>query len=211
MPASVSEPERPSPGPSRIVTIPNVITAIRLVCVPVFLWLLLGADHPAVAAWLLAALGATDWVDGYLARRLHQGSELGKILDPTADRLLLLAATLAILVVDVPGITKVFVGVVLAREAIVALATLLLALAGARRIDVLWVGKAGTLAVMFSLPMLLLAARVNDGWHALLLVGGWGFGAPGIALGYYAAARYVPAARLALRDGRSARLAKVVT
>jgi cardiolipin synthase len=106
-------------------------------------------------------------------------------------------------------VAKVFVAVVLAREALVAAATLALAAAGARRIDVLWVGKAGTLAVMFSLPMLLLAARVHGAGHAVLLVGGWGFGLPGIALGYFAAAKYVPAARLALRDGRSARLAKV--
>jgi cardiolipin synthase len=101
--------------------------------------------------------------------------------------------------------------VVLVREAVVGAATLALAAAGARRIDVLWVGKAGTLAVMFSLPMLLLASRVGGGWHALLLVGGWGFGIPGTALGYYAAARYVPAARIALRDGRRARLTKAVT
>jgi hypothetical protein len=105
----------------------------------------------------------------------------------------------------------VFAVVVLAREALVAAATLALAVAGAKRIDVLWVGKAGTLAVMFSLPMLLLAAHVAGGWHWLLLVGGWGFGIPGIALGYYAAAKYVPAAREALQDGRRARLEKAVT
>ncbi|HEX4490494.1 MAG TPA: CDP-alcohol phosphatidyltransferase family protein [Acidimicrobiia bacterium] len=211
MPDSASEPERLSPGSSRVLTIPNVVTFVRLLCVPLFLWLVVGTDHFAIAAWLLAALGATDWVDGYLARHLHQGSELGKVLDPTADRLMLLAATVAILAVDMPGIVKIFVVIVLVREAVVAAATLALAAAGARRIDVLWVGKAGTLAVMFSLPMLLLAAHVDGFWHAVLLVGGWGFGVPGTALGYYAAAKYVPAARLALRDGRSARLAKVAT
>jgi cardiolipin synthase len=206
MPDSVSEPERPSPDASRILTVPNVITIVRLLLVPVFLWLLLDGHHFAIAAWLLAGLGATDWVDGYLARHLHQGSELGKILDPTADRLMLLAGTVAMLAIDVPGVVKVFVAVVLAREAIVGAATLALAVAGARRIDVLWVGKAGTLAVMFSLPMLLLAAHVDGVGHALLVVGGWSFGIPGTALGYYAAAKYVPAAQLALRDGRSARL-----
>ncbi len=88
-------------------------------------------------------------------------------------------------------------------------ATLGLAVAGARRIDVLWVGKAGTLAVMFALPMLLLAAHVGGGWHVVLVVGGWGFGVPGIALGYVAAAKYVPAARVALREGRDGRVPKV--
>jgi cardiolipin synthase len=199
------------PGSQRILTLPNIVTVGRLVCIPVFLWLLLGSDHPAAAAWLLAGLGATDWVDGYLARHLHQGSELGKILDPTADRLLLLAATLGIVAAGVPRAVAVLAIVLLAREALVAVATLALAAAGASRIDVLWVGKAGTLAVMFALPMLLLAAHVTGGWHWLLLVGGWGFGLPGTALGYYAAAKYVPAGRAALRAGRQARLTKVVT
>jgi cardiolipin synthase len=194
-------PERTTDG-SRILTVPNVISFARLLCVPVFLWLLLGSDHFAIAAWLLAGLGATDWVDGYIARHMNQGSELGKVLP---------AATVGMLATDVPGAVKVLIVLVLAREALVAAATLALAAAGARRIDVLWAGKAGTLAVMFSLPMLLLAAHVQGAGRAVLLVGGWGFGIPGTALGYYAAAKYVPAARLALRDGRSARLTKVAS
>jgi cardiolipin synthase (CMP-forming) len=198
-------------GTGRILTLPNVVTLGRLLCVPVFLWLLLGSDHVAIAAWLLAGLGATDWVDGYLARHLHQGSELGKILDPTADRLLLVAATIGIVAADVPTLVRVLAIVMLVRETAVGAATLALAAAGARRIDVLWVGKAGTLAVMFSLPMLLLAAYVGGGWHVVLLVGGWGFGVPGTVLGYYAAAMYIPAARGALKDGRRARLEKAVT
>jgi cardiolipin synthase (CMP-forming) len=198
-------------GTGRILTLPNVVTLGRLLCVPVFLWLLLGSDHVAIAAWLLAGLGATDWVDGYLARHLHQGSELGKILDPTADRLLLVAATIGIVAADVPTLVRVLAIVMLVRETAVGAATLALAAAGARRIDVLWVGKAGTLAVMFSLPMLLLAAYVGGGWHVVLLVGGWGFGIPGTVLGYYAAAMYIPAARGALKDGRRARLEKAVT
>ncbi len=73
---------------SRILTVPNVITLVRLACLPLYLWLLLGRDNNAAAAVLLAALGATDWVDGYVARHFNQVSELGKILDPVADRLL---------------------------------------------------------------------------------------------------------------------------
>jgi cardiolipin synthase len=199
-------------GTGRILTLPNVVTLARLLCVPLFLWLLLGPHpHVAVAAWLLAGLGATDWVDGYLARHLHQGSEFGKIFDPTADRLLLLAATIGIIVADVPVVARVIAIVLLAREALVAAVALVLAAAGARRIDVLWVGKAGTLAVMFSLPMLLLAAYTTGAGHVVLLIGGWGFGVPGTVLGYYAAARYVPAARAALKEGRRARLEKAVT
>ena len=198
-------------GRSRIATVPNLITVVRLACVPVFLWLLLGADRPAAAAWLLAILGATDWVDGWIARHFDQGSEIGKILDPTADRVMLVAATVGIAVAGVPHIVTALAIVVLVREAVVGIATLAIAAAGARRIDVLWVGKAGTLAVMFALPMLLLAAHVGGGWHVLLLVCGWGFALPGVALGYYAAARYVPAARAALREGRDGRVTKALT
>jgi cardiolipin synthase len=197
-------------GTGRILTLPNLISIARLACVPVFLWLLLASDHTAIAAWLLAGLGATDWIDGYLARHLNQGSELGKILDPTADRLLLLAATLGIVAFGVSGIVTALAIVLLVREAGIAAATLALAAAGARRIDVLWVGKAGTLAVMFALPMLLLAPEVTGGWHWLLLIAGWVFAIPGTVLGYYAAAKYVPAARAALAEGRQARLTKVV-
>ncbi|MBP1632754.1 MAG: phosphatidylglycerophosphate synthase, partial [Acidobacteria bacterium] len=66
----------------RILTIPNVISLARLAMVPLFLWLLFGADSPLAAGLLLGAIGATDWVDGFLARRLNQVSELGKLLDP---------------------------------------------------------------------------------------------------------------------------------
>jgi cardiolipin synthase (CMP-forming) len=75
-------------GDDRILTIPNVISVIRLCCIPVFLWLLFSRKDRGTASVLLAVLGATDWVDGYIARRFDQGSTLGKIIDPVADRLL---------------------------------------------------------------------------------------------------------------------------
>ena len=75
-------------APNRYLTVPNAFTLFRLCCIPLFLYLLFGRDNRAGAAWLLGGLGATDWVDGWLARRLHQTSEFGKMFDPTADRLL---------------------------------------------------------------------------------------------------------------------------
>jgi cardiolipin synthase len=188
----------------RVWTIPNLISLARLACAPLVWWLLFGADEPWPAVILLAVLGASDWIDGWIARRFHQGSELGKILDPVADRVLLLAGVLALLIDDrVP----MWYGIlILAREVIVAAMTLMLAAAGARRIDVLWVGKAGTLAVMFSLPAFL-AADITDGWvHDAFTVVAWAFAIPALVLGYYAAAAYVPAARQALRDGRTDRV-----
>jgi cardiolipin synthase len=191
---------------ARILTVPNVISLGRLLCVPVFLWMLWKPD-PARrgAAALLAVLGATDWVDGWIARRYNQGSELGKILDPTADRILLVAAAIALLGEGLPTGVNVILWVILAREVLIAIATIALALAGARRIDVVWAGKAGTLAIMFALPMFLIADAAPS-VQFLFNFMGWGFAIGGIILGYFAALKYVPAARTALREGRAAQL-----
>ncbi len=196
----------PTAPERRVLTIPNVISLARLLCVPVFLWLLWGPERPVAAAVLLAVLGATDWVDGYIARHVAgQGSELGKILDPTADRALLVAGAIALLVEDLPVAVHVMVWIVLVREVVIAVATVALGLAGARRIDVVWAGKAGTLALMFALPLFLLADHTDGAWQVLWYVCAWGFAIGGFVLGYYAAVKYIPAARDALREGRSAR------
>jgi cardiolipin synthase len=154
----------------------------------------------------LAVLGATDWVDGYIARHFDQGSELGKVLDPTADRVLLLAAAIALLHENISTAVNVVLWIILVREVLVAIAVIALALAGAKRIDVVWAGKAGTLAVMFALPMFLVA-HAADSVRLFFNVVGWGFAIGGILLGYYAAAKYIPAAREALSEGRSQRSA----
>jgi cardiolipin synthase len=187
---------------SRILTVPNVVTVSRLVFVPVFCWLLFGRDDRTAAAWLLAVLGATDWVDGYLARRLGQVSELGKVLDPTADRILLGTVVVSLLI---DGSVPAVVGVLLlVREVLVSVGVLALAAAGARRIDVQWAGKAGTLSVMFSLPLFMMGNHGPLGWPAELLA--WGFAIFGLGALWYAAFTYVPIARQALADGRAGRL-----
>lgn len=190
------------PTTQRIVTLPNIVTVVRLACLPVFLWLLFGREEREAAAWLLAALGVTDWIDGYLARHLGQTSEVGKVLDPLADRLLFFVGVGGILV---DGSVPVwFAVVVLAREILVAGATLLLAALGARRIDVTWWGKAATFGLMVAFP-LFLAAESEVSWaeHADELA--WIAGIPGLVFSLYAAATYVPLARRALAEGRAAR------
>jgi cardiolipin synthase len=196
-------------GSRRVATIPNAISVARLACIPWFLWLLLEENRPVAAAVLLAVLGASDWVDGWIARRFDQASEVGKVLDPTADRVLLVAAAVA-LIVD--GRVPLWVGwVVLAREAVISVAVLALAAAGARRIDVQWSGKAGTLALMFALPGFLLVDAIGDSaGRTLLLFVTWCFTLGGLALSYWAAAMYVPLARRALSDGRTARATEAV-
>jgi cardiolipin synthase len=189
----------------RVWTWPNLISLLRLGCAPVVWWLLFVADAPWPAAILLGVLGASDWVDGWIARRFDQGSELGKILDPTADRILLLSGVAALLIDG--SIPVWYGGLILAREVVITLVTVGLAAAGARRIDVLWAGKAGTLATMFSLPAFL-GAAISDGWFRdLNLLVAYVFAIPALALSYYAAVRYVPEARRALREGRAERAA----
>lgn len=208
-PDDVTAPLVPSAARRRVLTVPNVISLARLACVPVFLWLVWGAGAHRGAAVLLAVLGASDWVDGYIARHFDQGSELGKILDPTADRALLVAGAIALLTIGLPVAVVVLLWCVLAREVLIAAATVALALAGARRIDVVWAGKAGTLALMFALPMFLIADAARS-VYTLFTVLGWAFAIGGLALGYFAAVKYVPAASDALHEGRAARAAAEV-
>jgi len=188
-------------GEDRIVTLPNVISILRLACVPLFVWWL-ADDRLLAAAVLLAVLGATDWVDGWIARHFDQGSNLGKVLDPVADRILLIAAGIALVI---QGSVPLVVGIlVLVRELVVSVAVLTLAAAGARRIDVQWSGKAGTLAVMFAFPLFLLADAIHTG-HDLMLFAAWCFAIVGLVLGYWVLVQYLPLARRALHEGRAER------
>lgn len=190
----------PATTNDRILTVPNLLSVARLLCVPLFLWLLFGREARAAAALLLGGLGATDWVDGYVARRFNQVSELGKVLDPTADRILLGVGVVAIWV-DGAVPDWVF-WVVIGREAVVSVATVGLAAAGARRIDVLWAGKAGAFALMFAFPAFLMGESTvgaEDVWRGFA----WFCTVPGIALGYYALVQYAMLVPEALRSGRT--------
>jgi cardiolipin synthase len=202
------DPTQPAPSgdESAILTVPNLITLVRLACLPLYLYLLFGRDNRGAAAVLLGLLGATDWIDGYVARRFHQVSNLGKVLDPVADRLLFFVGVGGIIVVG--GAAPVwFSWAVIAREVLVSVAVISLAVAGARRIDVTWVGKAGTFCLMFAFPFFL--AGSSD-WSIAWLFGdlAWVVGLPGLVLSYWAAGLYVPLALRALREGRAARRAR---
>jgi len=189
-------------GLSRVLTAPNVITLLRLLCIPLFVWLVFGLHRQTAAALLLAVLGSTDWIDGYVARRYHQVSTLGKILDPAADRILV---GTAVIVVIVHGAVPLWFGLAtIVREALVSVMVLLLAALGAARINVLWVGKAGTFGLMFAYPSFL----ISDGtasWQGPFRVAAWVCGAVGLTLAWIAAAGYIAPARDALRTGRAGR------
>ena len=186
-----------------MLTVPNVLSLIRLCMIPVFAWLLFGRDNPIGAAILLAVLGATDWVDGYIARRFDQVSNVGKVLDPVADRLLLGVAVVCILIQG--AVPAVIAWPVIVREVLVSLAVPVLAAMGARRIDVTWFGKAGTFALMTAFPLFLIASEETFGLRDEARAAGWFFGLWGLAFGYYALLQYVALARRALAEGRATR------
>lgn len=181
-------------------TVPNVFTLLRLLCLPLFVWILFGLPSRQAAAWLLGALGATDWVDGYLARRLGQTSEFGKKFDPTVDRLLFFVGIVAIMVNDA---MPVWVGVaILTREVLVggavAVATLVFDM---QRFDVTWWGKTATFLLMFAVPGFLMAES-SIPIAGAFEVAAWCFAIPGLVLSYYTAIVYVPAIREGIRAGR---------
>ena len=111
----MAETAAPRTWQQEVFTWPNLISVIRLGCIPIFVWLLLGDERRMAAAGLLAVLGATDWVDGWIARRFDQTSEVGKILDPTADRLMFLVAVFSMIIDE--SVPLWFAVLTLVREA----------------------------------------------------------------------------------------------
>ena len=153
---------------SRILTIPNALSLSRILLVGVYLTLLFHSNYRVLATIVLAIAGFTDFADGYLARRLHQVTTLGKILDPTADRILLGAAISSMVVY---GAVPVWLAaVVLGREGIVAGAVLVLAARGAPRIDVSRTGKIATLGLMVCFPLLLLGHGSGQPAHVVGII-----------------------------------------
>ncbi len=191
-------------GEDRILTVPNLVTLVRLLGIGVFVWVLFGAHHQTAAAILLAVLGATDWVDGFVARRFHQVSNLGKILDPLADRLLVGTAVISVIVY---GAVPLWFGIAtVTREGVVSLAVLVLASLGAERVDVLFVGKAGTFGLMFAYPTFLLSYG-TAGWQGPIRIIGWVTGIPALVLAWIAAGAYIPVGYRALKAGRAGQAA----
>lgn len=183
-----------------VLTLPNLISFLRLLAVPLFVWYLFVWDHRAAAGWILGVLGMTDWVDGYLARRFDQVSELGKMLDPIADRAALIVGIGSILI---DGSAPLWLGVaVLAREVFVAIATLTLAALGAGRIDVTWWGKGGTFGLYFAFPFFL-GSESTLSYADFVGVLAWIFAIPSLIAAYYSLVQYIPLGLNALREGRS--------
>lgn len=206
-PETGAQDAHPGGDTSRILTVPNVMSLVRLACIPLFLYLLFGRDNRAGAAWLLGGLGATDWIDGYIARHYNQVSELGKVLDPTADRLMFIVALIG-MIVDRAGPVWFYV-LVLVREALFGGTVLIATIAGMKRFDVTWWGKLATFLLMFALPGLLIGSS-DLRFHLAFNVVAWLLAIPGIVISYYTAVTYIPVLRKNLREGRIERATKGV-
>jgi cardiolipin synthase len=138
-----------TPASSRVLTVPNLISAIRIAMIPVFWALIVDPDTTAWGIVLFGVVVATDWVDGTIARRTGQVSELGKVLDPVADRAAIAAGLVALVV---RGAFPVWAAaLILARDVAVLIAGAVLAGKGLR-IDVRWIGKVATFALMIAIP-----------------------------------------------------------
>lgn len=183
----------------RIVTVPNMVSLVRLGLVPVLLWLLFSQEDRWAAAWLWGFIGATDWVDGWWARKFDVVSEFGKLIDPVTDRVSLIVPIIAI---GIDGAVAWWLIIItLVREGLVSIAGLALGALGARRIEVTWWGKVATFGLYFAFPCLL--AGASD--HATAVfweIAGWVIVVPSLIYSYLSAAEYIPLAREALRQGR---------
>jgi cardiolipin synthase (CMP-forming) len=198
-----SRPWRQALDPAdRLLTVPNVLSLLRLAGVPLSLWLLLGPHHDLLALLVLALLGFTDWLDGKLARLLNQSSRMGALLDPAVDRLYTLSTLLAFGVRDI--LPWWVVAVLIIRD-LVLLSTLpVLRRHGYGPLPVHYVGKAATLCLLYAFPFLLLAHDVH-GWVGpaaqafAVAFTGWGG-----ALYLWGAVLYLFQVRLTLRAARHA-------
>ncbi len=163
---------------------------VRLAFVPVFWWLL-AQDETAIAGWLVAAIAWTDWIDGYFARRLNQVTELGKALDPIADRLMIASAVIGGLIV---GVVPAVIGYpLILREVIMGLVTVRLAARGAARLEVRRQGKIATALVYSSIPSFYIAEAGQIEWFFWPVA--WGAGVVGLVLYYAVMFRYFGDAR----------------
>lgn len=176
----------------RVVTVPNILSALRLLGVPLFLWLILVPEADWLAILVLAIAGFTDWLDGYLARKWHQISRVGQLLDPVADRLYILATLIGLLL---RGIVPLwFVLLLVSRDVIMSVVLAVLKRRGVTGLPVHFVGKAATFCLLYAFPLLLLGD--GTGWLAdTAKVVGWAFAVWGTALYWWAAVLYIGQAR----------------
>ena len=181
----------------RVWTLPNVLSLLRLAGVPLMVWLILGPHHDLLAVAVLALAGFTDWLDGFLARRWHQTSRVGQMLDPVADRLYILAVVLCLAAREV--IPWWLVVLLVARDAMITALVPLLRTRGFSSLPVHFLGKAATFNLLYAFPLILLGAEDGLGWAAAGVLG-WAFALWGVGLYWWAGLLYLVQTLGLLRD-----------
>lgn len=187
---------QPGPGHDRVLTVPNVISAVRLVLIGVFLYLLLVSHADALAVAALMVSGASDWADGKIARLTGQSSRLGELLDPAVDRLYMAAVPIAF---ALRGLLPWWIVLVLlGRDALLAATLPALRSRGLTALPVTYIGKAATFALMSSFPLILLG-QWDALWSRVILACGWAFLIWGLYMYLWAFVLYVLQVAMVLR------------
>ncbi len=190
--------QEPAVRTDLVWTVPNVLSGIRLLTIPLFAWLALVAEQDAAAALVLALGGITDFFDGMLARRWNQVTRLGQLLDPIADRLSTVTVLVVFLVRDVVPLW--FVALLVLRDAVLAVEMGRLKGRGITGLPVNFIGKAATFNLMLSFPLLLWGADAASGVEQLARVAGWAFALWGTGLYLYSGLLYVRQTRAVLAE-----------
>jgi cardiolipin synthase len=172
----------------RVLTVPNALSVLRLLGVPLFLWLLLGPHADGWALLVLAVSGFTDWADGVLARKLNQQSELGALLDPAVDRLYILASLAGLVFRHI--VPWWLVIVIVGRDVILGLALIPLRRRGYAPPQVHYLGKAATFCLLYAFPLLVLGAH-HGTWSDIARPIAWAFTIWGTGLYLWSGAMYL--------------------
>lgn len=189
--------DSPAGGGNAVLTLPNLISAVRLALIPV-LWWWMATDHVAAAGWLLGVIGSTDWIDGYLARRLNQVSEVGKFLDPLADRLAVATAVIGGLVFDI--LPPWFAWAVISREGVIGLGALVIGLKAGTKLAVRQLGKLAT-ALLYASVAFYFVGKGSD-FDPFVWVA-WLTGIPGLTFYYIVGVQYFQDAVRAVRSANA--------
>jgi cardiolipin synthase len=181
----------------RVMTVPNILSAVRLVLIPVFLWLLLVKHADGWATGILMFSGASDWADGKIARLMNQSSRLGELLDPAVDRIYMLVVPIALALAGF--VPWWFVAVLIGRDVVLAATLPVLRTRGLTGLPVTYVGKGATFALMSGFPLILLG-QFDALWSRVVLAIGWGFAIWGMALYLWSFVLYVVQFVMVLRS-----------
>jgi len=195
-----ARPGVPQVDHDRILTVPNILTVVRFLGVPLFMWLVLGVHEYGWAVAVLAIMGSTDWVDGYVARRFDQTSRLGRILDPAADRLALISVAVTLVLAGV--VAWWYLAALLIPDVVLGTASLLY-FRSHPDLPVSVVGKVRTALLLLGTPLLVLS-EITGG--RVLTVIAWVLLGLGLVGHWIAALGYFPAI---VRKGRPVREARV--